>query len=207
MAQESERVRDRGQGLLVALFVVYLALLCWLVLWKLEPPHLGDGSLRHIKLVPFSADGGLDPNSPQEVAANVLMFVPFGLYLRLLAPARPWWQAVVVVAAASVALETIQYVLAIGWSDVTDVLTNTAGGAAGIALTALVRRRLHARTARVLTRICLIGTVLVLLAAGLFLASPLHYAPMHDRTGVPAHPRAGAPAGHARTAVPVRAMP
>ncbi|WP_203963377.1 VanZ family protein [Actinocatenispora thailandica] len=205
MAQESEQPREGGRVLLVALFVVYLALLCWLVLWKLEPPHIGDGSLRHLKLVPFSADGGLDPNSPQEVAANLLMFVPFGLYLRLLAPARPWWQAAVVVAAASVALETTQYVLAIGWSDVTDVITNTAGGAAGIALTALARRRLHARTARVLTRICLIGTVLVLLATGLFVASPLHYAPMHDRSAVPAHPRAGATAGHARPAPPLSA--
>lgn len=191
MARENERPRDRGQVLLVALFVVYLALLCWLVLWKLEPPHIGDGTLRHVKLVPFSPDGGLDPNSPQEVAANLLMFVPFGLYLRLLAPGRPWWQAVVVVAAASLALETTQYVLAIGWSDVTDVITNTAGGTAGIGLLALVRRRLRARTARVLTRICLIGTVLVLLAAGLFVASPLHYAPMHDRTGVPGHRTAG----------------
>ncbi|MEV0842035.1 VanZ family protein [Actinocatenispora sera] len=201
---ENERPGERGQALLVALFVVYLGLLCWLVLWKLEPPHLGDGTLRHVKLIPFSPDGGLDPNSPQEVAANLLMFVPFGLYLRLLAPARPWWQAAVVVAAASLALETTQYVLAIGWSDVTDVITNTAGGVAGIALTALVRRRLRARTARVMTRICLIGTVLALLATGLFVASPLHYAPMRDRTAAPAHPRTAALTGHA---APVSALP
>jgi glycopeptide antibiotics resistance protein len=188
VAQESEQPRERGPVLLVVLFVLYLALLCWLVLWKLEPPHLGDGTVRHVKLVPFSPDGGLDPNSPQEVAANLLMFVPFGLYLRLLAPGWPWWRAAAVVAAASLALEITQYVLAIGWSDVTDVIVNTTGGAAGIGLITLVRRHLRARTTRVMTRICLIGTVVVLLATGLFVASPLHYAPMHDRTAEPVHP-------------------
>ena len=39
------------------LFVVYLALLVWIVLFKLELPHVGLGELRVVKLVPFVSDG------------------------------------------------------------------------------------------------------------------------------------------------------
>ena len=55
---------------------------------------------------------------------------------------------------------------------------------AGIGLLALARRRLRARTTAVMTRVCAIGTVLALLACGVFVASPLHYAPPRDRAVV-----------------------
>jgi hypothetical protein len=78
--------------------------------------------------------------------------------------------------------------LAVGSSDVTDLVVNTAGGLAGIGLLALARRRLQARTATVMTRVCLIGTVLALLASGTFVASPLRYAPPRDVAVVSTHP-------------------
>lgn len=50
-----EKTRSASGGLpLVALFVVYLVLLSWVVLWKLEVPYVGGGALRRIKLVPFA---------------------------------------------------------------------------------------------------------------------------------------------------------
>jgi hypothetical protein len=94
-----------------------------------------------------------------------------------------------------------QYVLAVGRSDVTDVVVNTAGGLAGIGLLALAHRRLQARTAPVVTRFCLFGTVLALLAVGIVVASPLHYA-QRGAAVVSAHSEAvqdagrGGPADH-----------
>ena len=83
-------------------------------------------------------------------------------------------------AGASLALEITQHVLSTGSFDITDVIVNTAGGLAGLGLLALIRRTFPATTLASMTRVCLIGTVVSLLAVGIFIASPLRYAPQHD---------------------------
>jgi hypothetical protein len=45
--------RERTRPWLVALFGVYVVLLVWLVLWKLDVPWVGSGARRTVKLVPF----------------------------------------------------------------------------------------------------------------------------------------------------------
>jgi glycopeptide antibiotics resistance protein len=191
--------REGGRVLLVVLFAVYLVLLAWIVLWKLEVPYVGGGALRQIKFVPFASSAGAGASAPSEVVGNVVLFVPFGLYVGLLAPSWPWWKAVGAAAGASLFLELAQYVLAVGRSDITDVIVNTAGGAVGIGLLALARRGLGARTVTVMTWVCSIGTVLALLASGIFVASPLRYAPPRAAAVVWTHsvplPDAGTPAG------------
>jgi len=166
---------------LVALFVVYLVVLVWTVLWKLEVPWTGGDTM--VKLVPFVAADGAGASAPVEVVANLVLFVPLGIYLGLLAPRWPWWAAAGTIAGASVALEVTQYVLAVGRSDTTDVIVNTVGGLVGLGLLALARHTLAARTATVMTQICSIATVLALLAGGLYVASP--WQPVHVRDAGP----------------------
>ncbi|WP_245993158.1 VanZ family protein [Xylanimonas allomyrinae] len=168
VADGARRVTPR----LTVLFAIYLALLVWTVLWKLDVPWTGT-TQRTVKLVPFVASGGHGASQPFEVAMNLLLFVPAGLYLGLLAPAWRWWKVIGAVAGASLGLETAQFVLAVGSSDVTDVVANTAGGLAGLCLLALARRRLGRRTATVLVRACAVATVLALLASAAFVASPV----------------------------------
>ncbi|GGI44278.1 glycopeptide antibiotics resistance protein [Agromyces flavus] len=162
------------------LFAVYLVLLAWVVLWKLELPYFGQGGLRHVKLVPFAPTAQDGASDPVEVVANVLLFVPFGFYLGLLAPSWRWPKVAGVLAASSLALEVVQYALTIGSADVTDVVVNTAGGLAGLGLIVLARRRLRQRTSVVVARVCSIVTVVLILAVGAFIASPVRYAPMRD---------------------------
>ena len=168
------------RGWLISLFIVYFALLTWIVLWKLEPPYIGNGELRHIKLVPFVSTTEDGASEPFEVTANVLLFTPFGLYLGLLAPSWPWWKLAGLVAGSSLALEVAQYVLAVGSSDATDIIANTAGGIAALGLLVMARRTLQDRAANVMTRVCSVVTALFVLASGIFIASPMHYAPIHD---------------------------
>ena len=163
---------------LVALFLVYLVLLAWVVLWKLEVPWVGEE--RVVKLVPFVATPDAGPSARLEVAVNLVLFVPFGVYLALLAPSWPRWRSAGVVAVASALLEAAQYVLAVGRSDVTDVVVNTAGGLAGLVVLGVARRLLRARTSGVLVVACALGTLVVLVGAGLYLASPLQYGPVRD---------------------------
>lgn len=173
---------------LAVLFAVYLVLLLWVVLFKLDVPFIGDDDLRRLKLVPFAAGGGVSANTPFELGVNVLLFVPFGLYLGLLAPRWPWWKAIGVTASASLLLEMVQYVLAIGVSDVTDVLVNAVGGLAGYGVLAWIRHGLGERTTAVMVRICAWATALALLAAGAFAASPLRYGPQHHAVGSTGQP-------------------
>ena len=174
---------DRAQ--LAALLSVYLVLLIWVVLWRLGPPYVGGSGSRHIKLVPFLSSDGAGACAPLEVVANVLLFVPFGLYLGLLVPSWPRWRSVGVIAATSLALESAQYVLAVGVSDITDVISNSTGGVVGLGLVAAARRCFRARTTAVMKTICSIGTVVIVLASATFVASGVRYAP----PGAPGHHR------------------
>ena len=169
---------------LVVLFGVYLLLLAWIVLWKLDVPWVG-GVQRVIKLVPFAPSAGEGASQPSEVAVNIVLFLPFGVYLGLLAPSWRWWKAMSAATGVSLVFEVTQYVLAIGSSDVTDVIVNVAGGLAGFALLALARRRFPATTVTGVSRACSIGTVLVVLASGLVLVSPLQFGPPPDSGRLP----------------------
>jgi len=161
------------QARLVALFVVYLVLLTWTVLWKLELPWAGEAGWRIVKLVPFVATSSAGASTPFDVVANLALFVPLGLYLGLLVPSWRWWKVACAAAAASLGLEVAQYVLAVGSSDLTDVVVNTAGALLGLGLLARADRT-------VLTRVCAVGTVLAVLASALVVASPLRYGPPED---------------------------
>ncbi|MFK4729033.1 VanZ family protein [Agromyces mediolanus] len=132
-----------GRGaatLLAGLFAVYLVLLVWLVLWKLNLPWEAMPERRSLKLVPFIAAEGYGASALREVAGNVAVFVPFGLGLALLRPGWGWWRVAAAAAALSAALELAQFALAIGSTDVTDVITNTAGAVAGVVLARLFGR-------------------------------------------------------------------
>ena len=182
MTESPEPAQKRQRTLLVALFVIYLVLLTWAILWKLAVPWVGEAAfLPHpIKLVPFLPSGDAGVSNPFEVAANVLLFVPFAVYLGLLAPRWRWWMSTGVFLAASVLFETAQYVLSTGSADISDVISNTAGGLAGLGLLALARRRFGTGTHPILTRGLAIATVVAVVGIGILWASPLRYGPQHD---------------------------
>ena len=115
----------------------------------------------------------------------MLLFIPFGVYLGLLAPMWPWWRITGTIAAASLSLEVAQYALAVGSADITDLITNTVGGLVGLGLLALAPRRLTARTVTAVTRVCAVLTVLALLAIAVFVASPLRFTPRDVRVTPP----------------------
>lgn len=145
---EASRLRPSTRALVFALFTSYLALLVWIVLWKLEAPWVGEGPRRVIKLVPFADTAEFGASAPREVLANVVVFMPFGVCLGLLAPRWRWWRIAAITAATSLAFEALQFVLAVGSTDSTDVITNAAGGVAGFALLALARRPRRRRAIR-----------------------------------------------------------
>ncbi len=178
----SEQISPRRHPLVLTLFVVYLALLAWIILWKLEVPWIGAaaGLPRPLKLIPYVPSGDFDASAPGEVLANIALFIPFGIYLRLLAPRWRWWALTGVFVGSSLLLETAQHLLSTGSFDTTDVIDNAVGGLVGLGLIALSRRLFRERAERIVTRICLIGGIVAVLAVAAFVISPLHYEAPRD---------------------------
>ncbi len=177
-----DHTKPQSRRLVIILFVIYLVLLSWTILWKLELPWVGEAALlpRPWKLVPFVASGDAGASVPREILANVLLFVPFGVYLGFVAPSWRWWKAGGVFLAASLILEVAQHLLSTGSFDSTDVITNTVGGLAGLGLMVLIRRALRQRTSVIMTRVLVLATAIFVLAAAIFIISPLRYSAPRD---------------------------
>lgn len=163
-----------SRALTGCLFAVYLAFLAWIVLLKGQFSLEVTGTMRSVNLVPLAGatviNGAADY---REAVENLLAFLPFGLYLGMLAGHRPLWRSIAAVAAVSLGFEVLQFAFAMGASDVTDLLANTAGGALGLGLYALARRafRSDGRALRWCNVAGLACTVLVLALTALLVAA------------------------------------
>jgi glycopeptide antibiotics resistance protein len=120
---------------------VYTAVLIWLILFKFSV-HIAavlHHDQRSVNLVPFSNASG----SSGEIVDNVLVFIPFGLLLGVNCKRLDLWRKLVIVLVFSLTAEVLQYIFAIGASDITDVITNTFGGLVGLLAYELATRRIR----------------------------------------------------------------
>lgn len=124
------------------LLVIYLIFLTWGILFKFGAP-IAFTSYRYINWVPFAEPLIINGQVVWlEVVFNLIAFIPFGLLLKLI---KPRWAVTKVVALGfllSLSYEALQWLLAIGMSDVTDLLMNTAGVAIGTLLAIFLERTL-----------------------------------------------------------------
>ena len=124
------------------LFAVYLCILLWLVLFKFSYDPIAvlrDYQTRSLNLVPFAwARNG-------EMIANILAFIPFGVMLGVNFKDVAFKHKIAVIFTLSLALEAIQYSLAIGATDITDLIMNTLGGFIGLASYAILSKHTNER--------------------------------------------------------------
>jgi len=128
--EDGDAQRSCVKSLARILFALYLVVLAWLILFKFSI-HIASVlqyDKRSLNFEPFSRASG----SPSESVDNVLVFIPFGLLLSVNFKRMDFWSKLLIVISASIAAETIQYIFAIGATDITDVITNTLGGLIGI---------------------------------------------------------------------------
>ena len=123
------------------IFLIYCLILAWLVLFKMAfsfydiPWFAGE---RNVNFIPFYYDKDVGSFHAREVILNVLIFIPFGVYLKMLD--LPWKKVVLIGALCSLAFEALQLAFAIGASDITDIITNTLGTFFGVLIYALMRK-------------------------------------------------------------------
>ena len=134
-------MKRKSNCFVTILFLIYLALLVWIILFKLQFSISDLDKIRSINCIPFHYDKEIGAAFHlTEVLENFLIFVPMGIYLQMLMPKVKLYAKIMMIAGTSFLLETTQYVLAIGRSDITDVLTNTVGGLLGLIVYLMVAR-------------------------------------------------------------------
>lgn len=96
------------------------------LLWEPE-----NQRVRELRLVPFAivADSPTTVGWVFDILGNIALFLPLGIVLMILT--GRWWWTVGVAALMSLAVETTQYVFALGRTDVTDLICNVLGAALG----------------------------------------------------------------------------
>ena len=159
----------QNRKLTKVLLMVYLLALTWIILFKLQMDfsNLRDMNYRSVNLIPFAGSGIVnDRVDVSEILLNVAAFVPFGIYVSMLKPDGGSWKMVLPIFCVSLFYEVMQYVLAIGGSDITDLIGNTLGGVVGIGVFAGLYRLFGKKIIKILNILALIGTV----AAVAFLA-------------------------------------
>lgn len=157
--------RQTLSRLVPVLFLLYLVVLVWIILFKLSFSIRELDTIRSINLIPFYYATSVGTHFHlKEVLENVLIFAPFGIYLCMLRQESTFPQKAALILGTSLALETAQFILSIGASDITDLITNTLGGILGIGIYHLFVRLLgnRERANTVMTILAAIVTVLLI---------------------------------------------
>lgn len=155
------------------LFIFYLTILTWIIVFKMRVSFEEFGGIRSMNLIPFGAsvivNGKIDYT---EIIQNVLAFIPFGVLIYTLWEEKPFiWKALPIVL-TSLVFEVVQYVLAIGAADITDVITNSSGGILGLGIALGISKILKKNWRKYINLFSLIcAVVLTLLIAVLILAN------------------------------------
>jgi len=140
------------------LFAAYLIILLWIVLFKFSYDPVAvirDFQTRNLNLIPFAQA------NKSEMISNIIAFIPFGVMLGVSFKQFAFTYQIAAVFAFSLAVEILQYALAIGVADITDVIMNTLGGLMGMALYAAASK--HANDRYVEPGIFAAGTLILLM--------------------------------------------
>lgn len=156
---------QKKNTLTITLFIVYILLLIGIILFKLPfySGKISDG-IRVINLIPLQ--GSFDENGGillREIIYNILLFIPLGIYIRMLKSEWHFKKKVLPVIALSLSFEVIQFIFAMGRTDVTDILGNTLGGIIGIGMGALLFKIFKNRSVKIMNIFALAVTVCVVL--------------------------------------------
>lgn len=152
----------KKQTLTSTLFIIYLVILTWIILFKMRLPADPFPHTRSINLIPFSesmiVNGHIAWN---EIIYNMIVFIPVGIYLGMLKTNWSFWKKLLPVIGITAFYEISQYILAVGASDITDIINNTMGGAIGLLIFSLLSRLWKEKTCKILNAAAVVCTILL----------------------------------------------
>lgn len=133
----SRNKRERIQSVfLYGVFICYFVLLMKILLFS----RIAHTELRSINLIPFKSIlnylSGSTANAKAfafgNVIGNIVIFIPFGVYLPLFKKDKRILPNLLILGAVSLLVEIIQGIFGIGTADIDDLILNCLGGLIGI---------------------------------------------------------------------------
>jgi glycopeptide antibiotics resistance protein len=163
-SENNSKVISVANSLTAALFTVYLVALCWILLFKLGV-HFSYMAKRSVNFIPFSALISNGKAELSEIISNVVIFVPLGIYIGILFDRWNFGRKLFFVFLISLIVEALQFTLAIGAFDITDIITNTFGGIIGLMIFKAIEKIFNngLRAQYFINVIATTGTVLMIL--------------------------------------------
>ena len=125
----------------LGLLIFYLFALTWIIIFKLQFSFENLPHIRNINLIPFGqsviVNGKMDFD---EIIQNALAFIPYGLFIHVLWEEKSLSKQFIPIICTSLIFEIVQFIFAIGASDITDIISNSSGGIAGIAIAVFISK-------------------------------------------------------------------
>ncbi len=131
------KMKNITKSVSIVLTAIYSFMVIWIILFKMstlsEITYLDH--IRNINLIPFHYDVERSYHL-SEVLKNVMFFIPLGVYFKMLRFTNA--KAILFGMTFSLSLEILQFILAVGATDITDIITNTTGTAIGVGIYSLL---------------------------------------------------------------------
>lgn len=163
----------KSKKITLALMIFYLLALIWVIVFKSEFSIKDLPQIRNINLIPFSQPAIVNGKADvREIILNVVAFIPYGLFIHALMDEMSILKKILIIFATSFVFELIQYIFAIGASDITDIISNTSGGVIGLVISILMAKLLKdnwLKCINIISTVC--AAMLTSLVVILFLAN------------------------------------
>ena len=161
---------NRQRNLTRILFAIYFLILVWILLFKMSFSLDELYKSRSINLIPFM--GSVVVNGRiyiNEIIDNILVFIPIGIYICMLKEDWSILRKISVGFFISLGIEVLQFILAIGATDITDLIGNTLGGIIGIGVFYLFSKLFKNKTNKIINILALISTILLIVIISILL--------------------------------------
>ncbi|MCB2314266.1 VanZ family protein [Clostridium tagluense] len=166
---------ETKQNLLTTcLMIVYLLILTWIIVFKMQFSIQELDHFHDINLIPFHESVIVNNRIAfSEIYKNIIVFVPFGLYVSMVKRDWSFLKKVAPIVIVSLFYEVVQFIFKIGASDITDLIGTTLGGIIGIVIYLVLRRlfKTDFKTNKILNIIAFIGTICVVILLALLVLS------------------------------------
>ena len=120
---------------------------------------------RKVNLVPFNevlaSTGRIDVS---QVILNIVIFIPLGIYAGVLFERWNFGRKLFFFFLISLIVEALQFILAVGAFDITDIITNTSGGIIGLMIFKAIEKVFNnsVKAQKFINIIAIIGSVLMI---------------------------------------------
>ncbi|MDO6851915.1 VanZ family protein [Priestia megaterium] len=155
-----EKPKNNQNKITAGLFAVYLFALTWIIVFKMQFSFQGLPDFRKINLIPFAGSANVNNQIDfNEIVYNVLAFIPFGIYISMLKPNWSFLKKIAVISGVSLLFEVLQFIFAIGASDITDLIGNTLGGIIGVGVYIVFCKLFSTKTNKILNILTSLGVI------------------------------------------------